>query len=301
VAVSLVVDTDIGSDVDDALALALAVRHPDLELRAVTTVSSQPDVRAQLARRLLDVAGAVDVEVAVGTNVAGDERNAIGAEHLDLLAPPSDGAPAANAVDLLAGLGRDMSLATIGQQTNLAAALARDSALARRAASLTVMGGAFAPIDGTGGEAHGASRDWNLVLDPRAAVVSLSSGWRTLRYVPIDVTFGVPLSRAHTERLRGGDELCVLLAGLVDGWRGRAFPDHGPPDVACYLHDPLTVACVTECEFIEAARLPVSIVVDGSGVAHTVIDPTEGRPATVVRAVDAPAFADWLVDTLINP
>jgi hypothetical protein len=150
VAVPLVVDTDIGSDVDDALALALAVRHPDLELRAVTTVSSQPDVRAQLARRLLDVAGAVDVEVAVGTNVAGDERNAIGAEHLDLLAPPSDGAPAANAVDLLAGLGRDMSLATIGQQTNLAAALARDSALARRAASLTVMGGAFAPIDGTG-------------------------------------------------------------------------------------------------------------------------------------------------------
>ena len=299
-AVPLVVDTDIGSDVDDALALALAVRHPDLELRAVTTVSAQPDVRAQLARRLLDVAGAADVEVAAGTSVAGDDRNAIGAEHLDLLVPPSAGARAADAVGLLAGLGRDTSLATIGQQSNLAAALARDGALARRTAGLTVMGGAFAPIDGAEGEVRGAERDWNLVLDPRAAAVSLSSGWRSLRYVPIDVTFGLPLSRAHVERLRGGDELCVLLADLVDGWRARALPARAPEEVACYLHDPLTVACVTECEYIEAARLSVSVVVDGRGIAHTVVDPTEGHPATVVRTVDAPAFADWLVETLLN-
>ena len=298
-AVPLVVDTDIGSDVDDALALALAVRHPDLELRTVTTVSSQPDVRAQLARRLLDVAGATDVEVAAGVSVAGDDRNVVGGEHLDLLAPP-DGAPATDAVGLLAGLGRDTALATIGQQTNLAAALERDGALARRSAGLTVMGGAFAPVDSTAGEVHGAERDWNFVLDPRAAAVSLSSGWRNLRYVPIDVTFGVPLLRVHVERLRGGDELCVLLADLVDGWRARALPARAPDDVACYLHDPLTVACVTECEFIEAARLPVSVVVDGRGIAHTVVDPTEGHPATVVRTVDAPAFADWLVDTLLG-
>src|SRR4029453_15406535 len=101
VVVPLVVDTDIGSDVDDALALALAVRHPDFELRAVTTVSSQPEVRAQLARRLLDVAGASDVEGAAGTSVGGDDRNVIGSEHLDLLAPPSDATPAGDAVGLL--------------------------------------------------------------------------------------------------------------------------------------------------------------------------------------------------------
>ena len=148
----------------------------------------------------------------------------------------------------------------------------------RRAAGLTVMGGAFAPIDGTEGEVHGAERDWNFVLDPRAAAVSLSSGWRALRYVPIDVTFGAPLLRSHVERLRGGDELCVLLADLIDGWRARAFPADGPADVACFLHDPLTVACVTECEFIEAAQLSVSVVVDGRGHRAHRRRPDRGPP-----------------------
>jgi purine nucleosidase len=296
--VPIVVDTDIGSDVDDALALVLAVRHPDLELRAVTTVSSQPDVRAGLARRLLDLAGAVDVEVAVGRSAAGDDRNAIGVEHLEQVPVPHSGA-FGDAVDLLAGV-RGVALATIGQHTNVAAALARAPTLPRNVDAVTVMGGVFEPFEGRDGVTYGPERDWNLVLDPRAAAVSLSAGWRMLRYVPIDVTFHAPLLRSHVERLRGGDELCVLLADLVDGWRARTLPARVPDEIACFLHDPLTVACVTECEFIEAVHLPVTVVLGQHGIAHTVIDPTEGHPATVVRTVDAPAFADWLVDVLLQ-
>ena len=297
--VPLVVDTDIGSDVDDALALALAIRHPDLELRAVSTVSSQPDARARLARRLLDLAGATDVPVAVGASAPGDDRNVIGAEHLALLAPTSDLAPPKDAITLLVALDADVSLATIGQQTNAAAAAGRDPALPHRIAGLTVMGGSFAPFEAADGHTYGAERDWNLVLDPSSAVTSLSAGWR-VRYVPIDVTFGTVLTRAHVERLRAGDELCRLLADLVDAWAARMFPASASTDVACYLHDPLTVACVTDCEFIEAARLAVTVMVDARGVPHTVVDPTEGHQADVVRTVDAPAFADWLVETLLR-
>lgn len=298
--VPLVVDTDIGSDVDDAIALALAVRHPELDLRAVTTVSSRPELRAGLARRLLDVAGASGVGVAAGRSAVSDDRNVIGPEHTDLL-PVSDGTSPEDAIELLAGLPARTAIATIGQQTNLAAALTRSPALVQDAAGLTVMGGAFASYSGSEGEVHGAERDWNLVLDPGAAVSALSVRWRKLRYVPVDVTFGTPLLRAHVDRLRGGDELCVLLADLVDAWGARMLPAIARSDVACYLHDPLTVACVTECEFIQAARLAVSVVVDARGIPHTVIDPTEGHPADVVRTVDAPGFADWLVETLLSP
>jgi len=302
--VPLVLDTDIGSDVDDALALALAVRHPELELRAVTTVSSDPVVRAGLAARLLAVAGAPDVVVAAGRSVSGDDRNEIGGEHTDLLVV-STNPPYADAVELLTTVPPGTAIATIGQQTNAAAAVRRDASLPGRARGLTVMGGSFAPFHAPDGKVYGAERDWNLVLDPAGAVASLSAGWQT-RYVPIDVTFGAVLTRGHVDRLRGGDELCGLLADLVDGWRMRARPPSAPPplvnaasDGAALLHDPLALACVVECEFVTVERLPVTVTLDGRGFARTVVDPVEGEEADVIRSVDAPAFADWLVDTLM--
>jgi inosine-uridine nucleoside N-ribohydrolase len=296
--VPLVIDTDIGSDVDDAIALALAVRHPGLDLRGVTTVSSQPDVRAGLVTALLEVAGAPDVPVAVGCSVPGDDRNVIGEEHTDRLASGATGQPA-DAVELLAGVDRETAIATIGQQTNLAAAVQRDPLVARRARELTVMGGSFAPFRTPDGEVRAAEADWNLVLDPAGAVASLAQGWRRLRYVPIDVTFRTVLTRGHVDRLREGDDLCRLLAELVDGWRARVHRS-APPEFAALLHDPLAVACVAECAYVHVERLPVTVMLDDRGLACTVVDPVEGRDAEVVRAVDAPGFADWLVETLLS-
>src|SRR5919109_375960 len=65
-AVRLILDTDIGTDVDDALALAFALRHPDIDLVAVTTVADDVVKRAHIARRLLRLAGRDDIEVAPG-------------------------------------------------------------------------------------------------------------------------------------------------------------------------------------------------------------------------------------------
>ena len=297
--VPLVVDTDIGSDVDDAIALALAARHPDLDLRAVTTVSSAPDVRAGMVSRLLELAGAHDVPVAVGRSAPGDERNAIGREHLELLPAPPRPAAAVDAIDVLTRFPPATAIATIGQQTNLAAALAHDPRLARRTSVLTVMGGSFAPFRTADGQVHGAERDWNLVLDPPGAVAALSAPW-TLRYVPIDVTFGAVLPRTRVERLaREGDELCRVLAELVERWRARALPPEAE-HVGALLHDPLTIACVVECAFVRTERLRVTVMTDSAGIAHTVVDPESGHDVDVVRGVDAPAFADWLVEVLLS-
>lgn len=298
----IVVDTDVGSDVDDALAIALAIRHPEIDLRAVTTVSSQPEVRAGLAARLLAIGGADDVEVAVGRSAPGDERNVIGAEHLDLLGGDDGSPPRPDAVAVLGAVTPGTRIVTIGQQTNVAAAVAAVPSLPGTIARLTVMGGAFAAVHTADGRVHGPERDWNLVLDPAGAVASLSSEWRR-RFVPIDITFGAALTRAHVDRLRGGDELCRVLAALVEGWRSRTLGAGGasaPDDLAAFLHDPLAVACAVECAFVRVERMPVTVVLDGRGHARTVVDELEGRDAEVVRALDASGFADWLVDTLLS-
>jgi purine nucleosidase len=222
----------------------------------------------------------------------------IGDEHTDRLVPASD-APHDDAVEVLTGIDVETAVATIGQQTNLAAAVVLEPRLARRARQLTVMGGSFAPFRTPDGQVHGAERDWNFVLDPAAAVGALTQGWRRLRYVPIDVTFRTLLTRGHVDRLRDGDELCRLLADLLDGWRARVHPS-APPEFAALLHDPLAIACVTACAYVHVERMPVTVILDDRGLACTVVDPVEGRDAEVVRAVDAPAFADWLVETLLG-
>ena len=72
--ISLILDTDIGDDVDDAFALAFAARHPKIRLCAVTTVLGDTRWRAALALRLLDELGVSDVPVAAGEPGAAPSR-----------------------------------------------------------------------------------------------------------------------------------------------------------------------------------------------------------------------------------
>src|SRR3954452_17975610 len=73
--VRMVLDTDIGGDADDAMALALCLRHPDIDLRAVTTVSGDAEGRARIAAKLLQLAGRGDVPVHAGISDDPDREN----------------------------------------------------------------------------------------------------------------------------------------------------------------------------------------------------------------------------------
>src|SRR4051812_4906058 len=119
----LILDTDIGGDADDALALALALRHPDIELVAVTTVSGDAEWRGGEARELLRAAGREDVPVLVGF---GEERGS------------TDG------IEVLVAADPTTTIATVGSQSNMAAAVERRPDLNIR--QLAVMGGVFRPL-----------------------------------------------------------------------------------------------------------------------------------------------------------
>lgn len=287
-------DTDIGTDVDDALALAYALRHPALDLRAVTTVSGDPVLRAGIAARLLGIAGRTDVRVAAG--VAGfEDRVWFGHEGEGLADGPDAPVDAHDAATVLLDVSHQPhppAVAAVGMLSNVAAARHRDPSYPQRVPRLTVMGGVFAPVHYLG-TVFGAARDTNLVVDPDAAVAVLDAGF-AVRYVPLDVTVRVPLRRTHLEHLRGADDLGAALAGLVDVWavllrersRGRI-----PDDVVAYLHDPLTVAAAAGDDFLTVERRPVTVAVHDD-VPRTFVDPLAGREADVVTGVDADGFVE---------
>jgi purine nucleosidase len=291
VARGLILDTDIGTDADDALALALAIRHPEIDLRGVTTVSGDARRRARIARRLLLLAGREDVEVAAGIGFAGGELGHEGEGVLD------DAEEVAisdrEGVELL--LEAD-EVVTIGPQTNLAAAVERGATIDR----LTVMGGVFAPVVDLG-STQPPSADHNLVCDGEASVRALNAGLSTL-YVPLDVTAATYLTPGDVAQLHRGDELCRAVARMIDVWTvvlrrltGGAYP----PDRAVALHDPLAVACTVERSFVTIERLPVTVSRHGSHV-RTFVDPVEGKPADVVRSVDVDALREFLLGYLLR-
>jgi purine nucleosidase len=311
VALPLILDTDIGSDVDDALALAFALRHPEIDLRAVTTVSGDVVVRARIARKLLQLAGRGDIEVAVGVSSAtepgwrsawggheGEGLREPGDEHLDDVDDLDDvGDRARDAVTLLLDE-RDCDVATIGMQSNIAAALDHDPAYRPR--RLAVMGGVFAPIRFLGAELSPAI-DHNLNVDQAASVRALNAGLPAF-YVPCNVTFEVFLTGTQVDRLRRGDVLCQALARLIDRWTmvlQQVTDNQLPPEVAAILHDPLLVACTVDRRFVTSERMRVTVALH-EGDVRTFVDPAAGHEVEVITSVDATAFAEFWLETVLG-
>lgn len=303
----LILDCDIGTDVDDALALAFAVRHPELRLAAVTTVSGDTTRRALIAKKLLLLAGRDDIEVAAGERGGQSQQHRsaeAGHEDAMLGEPPDAEISARDAVTLLLEECErgEYVVATVGMQSNIAAALERDPSFAQDVRLLAVMGGVFAPVRFLGNRLPPAI-DHNLNVDQPASLRALSAGIPTL-YVPADVTMGTWLMEPHLESLRGGDALCRELARQIDVWRPRLqLMGRGAIDPAhvCLLHDPLTVACLTEegRSLVTVERLPVTVAMH-HGHVRTFIDRAAGAEADVVTSVDAPAFADYWLRTVMT-
>jgi purine nucleosidase len=308
VARRIFLDTDIGTDVDDALALAFALRHPEIELAAVTTVSGDTRRRAQIAAKLIALNGGPQIEVAAGlseplgsqgrTFWGGHEGRGLLEEGEDVPISPRDGVDVI--VDTL--LAEEVEVVTIGPLTNLAAALERQPCIGERIPRLTVMGGFFHSCR-IGGKAVPPSVDYNLNADPQAAVAVLSSPIPTT-YVPADVTMRTHLLEKHTRRLEdSSDPLLAALARLVRVWTpiqtnllaigGLPVP-HG---LAAIPHDPLALATLVDRRLVTTRTLPATVTVAG-GLLRTFVDPVAGREVEVVTDADAGGFAAFFLETL---
>lgn len=301
--IPIILDTDIGSDVDDALALALILASPEVELLGISCVYGDVTLRARMALKLLRLAGREDVPVH-----AGAERPLLGQREVwwaghegqGLLGPEDDALEPAPepAVELIRRTVRsrpgEVHLAAVGPLTNVALALAADPELAGRLAGLWVMGGVVR--EGTAKAL--APADHNFRCDPQAAHIVLNAG-APLHLVTWDVTRQVWIDGPGVERLKAvGTPYHAALADQVE--RYPRFAELGRTN----LHDPLTVAALLS-DFVRFRPLHVQIeqqggLTDGATQAWT---PADERPANtqVSREVNAPAFERFYLDRVAAP
>jgi len=315
VARPLLFDTDIASDVDDALALALVLACPrDLELVAVTTVGRSGAIRAAAAASLLGLAGRSDVEVCIGAEeplLRGASRfNWFGHEEACVAtgarAPVSD----ESAADRIVRAAREhpgLEVLLIGPLTNMARALALDPELPSRLGGVTVMGGHVREVR-IGRHLCEPGIDYNLCSDPEATLAVLGSGC-PLTLVTADVTLQTWLRDADVERLAAAGPLGAELARQIALWRPvqhRIFPAIGgdlAPDNASFLHDPLTVLALVEDAAIGWERLAIVPTLE-AGVLRTLEAPLAagiGSTMRVATRVDAAAAREAVCQRLLSP
>jgi purine nucleosidase len=305
-------DTDIGSDVDDALALGLALASPELRLVGVTCVARIARRRAATAARLLGLAGRTDVPVFVGEDEAVLRKERFVWREIEDRGLPDgpDAAVAAEpAPEAIVRLARELpglELVAIGPLTNLARALALDPELPKRVAGLTVMGGHVRDVR-IGSLRCKPGIDYNLCSDPEASVSVLGAGFAT-RLVSADVTLQTWLTRADLARLDAAGALPRVLARLVrvwTPWQVEIFTGLGgdlDPENVAFLHDPLTIQALVDPAPLRFERLRIVPTIERGTLRTIEVAPDAGLGAEmeVATAVDARAAATAIVERLLR-
>jgi purine nucleosidase len=278
----VIVDTDVGDDIDDALALGLVLSSPELDVRGITTVQGDTNTRANLLCRFLHFVGK-DVPVSSGgrslnpPDFKGQMQYA--------LRPAMRKRPVKETAveflhDKLKAEPGKITVLALGPLTNVAALLKKYPESKAWINRVVLMGGAIKV--GYSGKAP-VEPEWNIKNDIAAAKTVFASGV-PLTVVPLDVTWDLNLEGKQRDAVfQLGTPLNNQLAALYQLW------DRPTPT----LFDPLAAAvCIDEktCKLEEMA-----LEIDDKGLTNVV----PGKPnAKVATKVDREKFLSWFVERL---
>lgn len=279
----LILDTDIGSDIDDAICLAYLLARPDCELLGITTVTGQAVERAKMASALCRLAGRT-IPILPGAEspllVPQLQREAPQAAALAKW-PHETSFPRGQAVEFLRQTIRqhpgEITLLTIGPLTNIALLFKMDPDIPALLRGVMMMAGVF-----TNRQAGVGPAEWNARGDPHATAIVYAAPVARHRSVGLDVTSRLKLGRAEVKRrFQAG-----LLRPVLD-FAGVWFRQRD----TITFHDPLAAMCLFEedvCKF-ERGRVEVELLSDRlKGVTFWSPDPA--GPHQVALDVDEAGF-----------
>ena len=278
----VIIDTDIGTDIDDAYAVLLALASPELDVRGITLVHGNLYIRAGIALKLLKLAGRSDIPVIWGNSLPMNPERPIywpgheghGLDFSDVESPAGD----QSAAEFIASQANEETiLVPIGPMTNVGIAVRDNPNEMARYKGIVAMASTF---NGFGPENAGGEH--NIALDPEAAEIVLNSGIPIL-LVGLNVTLQTSLTSGMVERMSAArTPLAQLMSLMTREW----FSVVGRDTTA--MHDPLAVAVTFEPDLVET--VPVKATVDKAQAGRIAYEAGEASPVRICASLDADGF-----------
>jgi purine nucleosidase len=282
----VLLDTDIGDDIDDAFALSLILESPQLQLLGITTAFRDTALRAQLTTRFLDTVGRGDIPVTAG--VATPTREGFSQAKYAEGGDAKKTQPGTEQDFILSQIRQhpgEITLFAIGPLTNIGATIDKDPVTFRKLKRVVLMGGSIY----RGYNGHKPDAEWNIKEDPAAAQKLFASGV-PLYVMPLDSTM-LKLDDARRKAFFANPSTLVAqLHELYSEW------SKGNNMTVPTLFDAMTVAYALNPSLCPTK--PMHITVDGQGFTK----PGSGKPnAQVCLKSDTGQFLDFVLPRLEKP
>jgi inosine-uridine nucleoside N-ribohydrolase len=289
VTLPVVIDTDIGTDIDDTWALALALKSPELDVRLVTTVSGNAFYRAKVTAGLLAAAGRDDIPIAVGLD-GGDGVHP--GQPQAALATSTVRDDFGDGVDaLIAACAEPITIIALGPLTNLAAALERDPSIAERARVVAMLGSVRVGYRGSAEPVP----EYNVKVDVAACRAVLAAPWE-VTITPVDTCGSILLRGDDYLRVCAAtnDRLVGALLMTYREWLDAADAGELFERRSTTLYDTVAIHLAHDESLVQIEDLPIAV--DDDGLMRIEAGAPMVRVATTWR--DERAFIDHLVDRL---
>ncbi|KAK4751866.1 hypothetical protein SAY87_020664 [Trapa incisa] len=291
----LIIDTDPG--IDDAMAIFLALRSPEVEVIGLTTIYG--NVYTTLATRnalhLLEIAGRTDIPVAEGSHVTITKGTKLriadfvhGADGLgnQNFPPPNSKPIEQSAADFLIEQANlypgEVTVVALGPLTNIALAIEQDPSFVKKIGQVVLLGGSFS-VNGNVNPAAEA----NIFGDPDAADIVFTSGADILA-VGINVTHQVILTDADRDKLaQSGGKFAQYLCRILEvyfAYHHEAYSMRG-----VYLHDPTAILAAINPSLITYTEGVVRVQTTGITRGLTILYNMQKRYDEVSEWCDKPA------------
>jgi inosine-uridine nucleoside N-ribohydrolase len=297
--IPIVLDTDIGADIDDTWALAELLRSPSLDLKLVLCGTGNTTYRARVAAKFLQVTGRSDIPVGLGPSGPSTSENQLPwVKNYSLMNYPGtihqDGVAAF--IRLVQASPEPITLISIGPVTDIAEALRRDPSIAPKIHFVGMQGS----IDLGYGPGSKPVPEANVAGNVAGFRAVLAAPWLNFEITPLDTCGLVVLDGENYQRLRQSDDPLLralfenyrIWSGLVTWIKADFFEQHSTT-----LFDTVAVYMAEDGRLLEFETIPISVTEKGM----TVRDPIHGRPVRVaMRWKNLDAYYDYLTARLLG-
>jgi len=291
--IPVILDTDIGGDIDDTWALAMMLKSPELDVRLIASDTGDTVYRARIIAKLLEVANRADIPVGIGIHQGrqpGRERQEPWVAGYDLKNYPgtvhTDGVKAT--IDAIMLSPEPVTLICIGPVPNIAEALRREPRIAAKCRFVGMFGSIRRGHDGS----EKVIAEFNVEKDIKACQAVFTAPWREMVITPLD-TCGLIRLKGHKYQ-----SVCSssdpLTRAVIENY--RVWLNNKPDEQSSILFDTVAVYLAFAEDMLVMEDMQIRVTDDG----FTIQDPK----ARIIRCAtgwkDMGAFEDLLVQRLIG-